>query len=172
VPIGQKSISKKSTNLTRNLNKLLPPVHIHDFNQTPETVVKIMPLFLKSYALSMPKEVLQLIVTFSTPSFLRVNQHQEVVFKNCHGINVKLRGKGKSVVISDCSDLTLQIEDFISSLTVSSLHVLDSERLSITTFGKFGVHTYKLKNSSDVKVRFRDDSMQTVFTNRQPKGCI
>jgi len=167
VPSGKKRVHKKGKKLTRKFKKLLPPVLLHDFNQTPETVVKIMALFFKSYALPMPEEILQLIVTYSTPSFLRVNGHQGVVFKRCHGINVKLRGKGRQVLISNCSDVTLQVEDLISSLDV-----FESEGLNITTLGEFGVPAYILEKSSDVKVRFRDDSQQTVFSNRSPKGLI
>lgn len=167
VPVGKKGVYKTGKKLTRKLKMQLPHVPIHDFYQTPETVVKIMAIFCKSYALPMPQEILQLIVTFSTPSFLRVNGHQGVVFKNCHGINVKLRGKGKQVLISNCSDLNLQVEDLISSL-----NVFDCERLNITTVGELGVPAYIMENSSDVNVRFRDDSLQTVFSVRSPKGRI
>jgi len=165
--IKNKRVQKTGRKLTKKLSRMRPSVHLQDFFQTPEMVVEIMAIYCKSYKLAMPQEILQLIVGYSTPSFLRVNPHQGVVFKNCHGINVKLRGKGKHVEIRNCSNFIIQVETLISSV-----QIFNSERLDVTTVGEVGVPTYVMENSGDVKIRFRDNSALSVFTNRNPKGPI
>jgi len=165
--IKNKRLRKSGKKLTRKLYQRHPSVNLYDFVQTPEAVVEIMAIFCKCFVLALPEEILRLVVAFSTPTLLRVNPHQTVSFKNCHGINVKLQGKGQQVLITNCTNFTLQVEDLIRAI-----NVFDSEGLDISTVGGDGVPAYMMTNSGDVKVRFRDDSGQTAFSTGVSKGLI
>jgi len=165
--IKNKRLRKVERKLTSKLTRMEPDVHLQDFTQTPEMVVEIMAIYCKCFKLPMPQEILQLILVYVTPRLLRINPRQGVVFINCHGVNVKLRGKGKHLHINNCSNFTIEVEDLISSMKI-----FDSDRLDVMTVGEIGVHAYAMEKSSDVKIRFRDDTAQTVFTNVSPKGPI
>jgi len=166
-PIKNKRLRKVERQLTSKLTRMEPAVHLQDFTQTPEMVVEIMAIHCNFFKLPMPQEILQLIVVYATPRFLRINPRQGVVFKNCRGVNVKLRGKGKHVLIHNCSNFTIHVEDLIGSMKI-----FDSNRLDVMTVGEIGVRAYAIEKSSDVKIRFREDTVQTVFTNVTPKGPI
>jgi len=160
-------VSRTGKTLDMQLNRLKPPIELENFNQTPETVVQIIAMFSQVYGLRMPEVILRLLVAYSTPSFLRINAHEAVVFKNCNGISVKLKGKGKWVLISGCSNFVLQVEDLINFV-----EMFDSDKVDVTVVGDIGVLAYKIEKCSDVKIRFRDDSSKITFINQFSKGLI
>jgi len=153
--------------LNRHLRKLPRALILTGFNQTPETVVEIMGLFFQAYGLPMPEEILQLLVAYSTLHVLSLNAHQAVVIKNCHGISIQLKDKGKQVSISNCKDINLQVENLINFL-----EVFDSENVDVTVIGDTGVNSYKLEKSSNIRIRFRDDASMITFIDQFSKGPI
>jgi len=164
--IKNKRLRKTERKLNKKMRRITT-VNFLGFIQTPEMVVEIMAIYCNFYQLPMPQEILQLIVVYATPRLLRVNPHQGVVFKNCRGVNVKLQGKGKSVLIDNCTNFTIHVEDLIGSM-----QMFDCDRLDVMTVGEVGVRAFVMEKSSDVKIRFRDDTAQTVFNIVFPKGPI
>jgi len=160
-------VKKTGQTLDRHLRKLKPHLILENFNQTPETVVEIVGLFFQAYSLAMPEEILQLLVAYSTLYFLRLNAHQALIIKNCHGISIQLRNKGKQVLISNCTDLNLEVDDLINFVDV-----FDCQNVEIKVIGDIGVNSYKLENSSDIRIRFRDDSSMITFIDQFSKGLI
>jgi len=153
--------------LNRHMRKLPRALILTDFNQTPETVVEIMGLFFQAYGLPMPEEILQLLVAYSTLHFLSLNAHQALVIKNCSGISIKLKNKGKQVSISNCKDIKLEVEDLINFV-----EIFNSENVEVTVIGDTGVNSYKLEQSSDIRIRFRDDSSMITFIDQFSKGLV
>jgi len=162
---GKSNVFEKKESLSKRLHSVQAPVLLHNFNQTPDTIVMIVSMFCKEYSLQLPKYVIKLLIEFSTPCLVHFNRHQAVVFKNCHGISAQVPGKCKQILISNCEDFKVQVEDVIKFVDV-----YDCERVEIITIGEVGVHTYQISKSSDIKVRFRNDCSTVTFFNRSPKG--
>lgn len=160
-------VKKTGLELRRHLLKLPAPIVLTDFNQTPETVVEIIRLFFRAYSLKMPEEILQLLVAYSSPYLMRLNSHQSLVLNHCHDISVRLRNKGKQVLLQNCKNLKLEVEDLINFV-----EMFHCEKVDVTVIGEIGVHTFKLEQSSDVTMRFRDDSSMITFIDQYSKGLI
>jgi len=166
-PAENSFVYKTGQMLNRHIMRLEPPIRLHDFNQTPETIVKIMAMFCEAYCLRMPEEILQLVVAYSTPCFLRVNAHQAIVFQNCYGISVELIGKGKQVLIDACEDFSLKVKDLINFV-----EVYNSKKINVTVTGEIGVPTHKIENTRNLKIRFRENSSIITFINQFSRGLV
>lgn len=161
------NVAKTGLALNTNLRRLKTPIHLDSFFQTPGMVVELMAMFSQAYNQPMPKGILRLIVDFATPCYMSLAANQAVVFSRCHGIDVQLRGKGRQVMISNCKDITFQVEDLMNHVEVSN-----SKKVDITTVGKAGVHMYLIDKSSDLRIRFRDDSPKVQFMAYGSNGLI